>query len=66
MACRRGIDLARNAETLLNELLEAPACAVTGQHGQVVQVNVAITVGRGYLLIVNFAQPVVGGDCTGV
>ncbi len=45
MTCRRGIDLARNTEALLDQLLEAPAGTVAGEHAQVVQVQVAVAVG---------------------
>ena len=66
VACRGGVDLARDAETLLDELLEAPAGAVAGEHGEVVQVDVAVAVGVGDLLVVDLAEPVVGGDGAGV
>ncbi len=66
MTRRGGVDLARDAEALLDELLEAPAGAVAGEHAQVVQVEVAVAVGVGDLLVIDLAQPVVGGDGAGV
>ena len=66
MAGRGGVDLAGDAQALLDQLLEAPAGAVAGEHGEVVEVDVAVLVGSGDLLIVNLAEPVVGGDGAGV
>ena len=66
MARRGGVDLARNAETLLDELLETPAGAVAGEHAQIVQMQIAVAVGVGDLLVVHLAQPVVRGDRAGV
>ena len=54
------------AKPLLNELLEAPAGAVAGEHGQVVQMEIRAAVGIADLFIVNLAEPVVGGDGAGV
>ena len=51
---------------LLDELLEAPARAVAGEHGKVVQVEVAVLVRVGYLVVVYLAQPVVRGYRAGV
>ena len=63
MAGRCGRDLARNAaKPLLDELLEGPARAVSRQHGQIVQMQVAVAVGVGDLLVVDLRQPVVGRD----
>ena len=61
-----GIDLARDAQPLLDQLLQAPAGAVAGEHGQVMQVQIAVAVGIGDLLVVHLAEPVVGGDGAGV
>ena len=66
MARRGGVDLARNAETLLDELLQTPAGAVAGEHAQIVQMQIAVAVGVGDLFVVHLAQPVVGGDRAGV
>ena len=66
VACRGGIYLARNAEALLDQLLEAPAGTVAGEHAQIVQVQVAVAVGIADLLVVNLAEPVVCGDSSGV
>ena len=66
MARRGGVDLARNAETLLDELLETPSGAVAGEHTQIVQMQIAVAVRVGNLLVIDLAQPVVGGDRAGV
>ena len=54
------------AQTLFYELFEGPSGAVTGQHGKVVQVDICVAVGVGDLVIIDFREPVVGGDRTGV
>ncbi len=54
------------AETLLDQLLQAPAGAVAGEHGHIVDVEVAVPVGVGDLVVVDLAEPVVGGDGAGV
>ena len=67
MAGRGGGYLAGNAaEALLDELLEAPARAVAGEHGEVVQVEVGVLVGVRDLVVVDLAEPVVRGDGAGV
>ena len=64
---RGGGDLPRDApQPLLDELLQRPAGAVAGEHGQVVDMDVGIAVGVGHLLVVDLAEPVVGGDGAGV
>ena len=65
---RRGRgDLARYAaQTFLNQLLEAPAGTVAGEHGQIVQVQRGAAVRLGNLLVVDLREPVVGGDRAGV
>ena len=62
----RGVDLAGDAEALLDELLQAPAGAVAGEHGEVVEVDVAAFVGGGDLWVIDLAEPVIGGDGAGV
>ena len=63
----RGGYLARNAaQTLFDELTERPARAVTGEHRKIVKMYVRPAVRVGYLLVVNFAEPVVGGYRAGV
>ena len=60
-------DLSRDApQPLLDELLQAPAGAVAGEHAQVVEVDLRVAVGVGDLLVVNLGEPVVGGDGPGV
>ncbi len=62
----RGDLTGHTAQTLLDQLLERPSGAVAGQHGEVMQVDVGVAVCLGDLLVVDLAQPVVGGDGTGV
>ena len=50
VAGRGGVDLAGDAQALLDQLLQAPAGAVAGEHGEVVEVDVAVPVGVGDLL----------------
>ena len=66
VACGGGVDLARDSEAFGDQLFETPACTVTGQHAQIVQVQVAVAVRIRDLLIVDLAQPVVCGNRTGV
>ena len=66
MAGRGGVDLARDAQALLDQLLQTPAGAVAGEHAQVVEVDGAALVGVGDLLVIDFREPVVGGDGAGV
>ena len=66
MTRRGGIYLAGDAETLLDELAETPAGTVTGEHAEVVEVQFAVAVSIGDLLVINLAQPVVCGDSAGV
>ena len=63
---RRG-DLARNAaKPFLDQLLQAPAGAVAGEHGKIVEMDVAISVSVGHFLVIDLAEPVIGGDGAGV
>ena len=67
MLCRSRGDLALNAaQTFLNELLERPACAVTGQHGKIVDMHIAGAVCICDLLIIDLGEPVIRGDRTGI
>ena len=67
MACRSGSDLADDAaETFLNELLEGPSCAVTCQHGEVVDMDLSLSVSFCDLIVVDLGEPVVRCDRTGV
>ena len=60
-------DLAGHAaQSLLDELLERPACAVAREHGQVVQVDVGAAVRARHLVVVDLGEPVVGRDGAGV
>ena len=62
-----GSDLAGDtAQAFHNQLLQAPACAVAGEHAKVVQVQSSGAVGFGDLVVVDLGEPVVGGDGTGV
>ena len=67
MRCRRGSDFAGNAaQAFLDELLQAPTSAVTGEHGQVVQMDGCAAVSFGDLVVVNLGEPVVRRDGAGV
>ena len=67
MRRRGGADLSRHAaKPLLDELPEAPAGAVAGEHTQIVQVQLCIPVRLRDLRVVNFAQPVICCDRAGV
>ena len=67
MVGRGRSDLARYAaQAFLDQLLQAPACAVAGQHGQIVQMDRRAAVSLGYFVVIYFAQPVVGCDRAGV
>ena len=66
VAGRGGVDLARDTQALLDQLLQTPAGAVAGEHGEVVEVDGAALVGVGNLLVIDFREPVVGGDGAGV
>ena len=67
MLCRGRGDLAGNsAQAFHDELLQGPACAVSGQHGEVMDVNVGVLVRVADLLIVDLGEPVVRRDGAGV
>ena len=67
MARRVACNLSRNtAQTFHQELFQTPSGAVSGQHAQVVNVDSRVPMGVGHLIIIDFAQPVAGGDSAGV
>ena len=67
MAGGGGRDLADHAaQTLLDQLLQAPTGTIAGQHAQIVQVQVGVAVRLGHLGVIDLAEPVVGGDSAGV
>ena len=67
MRRRGGADFSRHAaEPLLDELPEAPAGAVAGEHTQIVQMQICVPVRLRDLRVINFAQPVVCCDRAGV
>ncbi len=67
MSCRgRGHLAADTAEAFLDQLLQGPACAVTGQHGKVMDVDVRVLMGIGNLGVINLAEPVVSGNGAGI
>ena len=53
-------------DSLANELLEVPACAVGCQHGQVVEMDRGLLVELRDLIVIDLIQPVVRGDRSGV
>ena len=62
MACGSRSDLSGDtAESFLYQLFERPARAVTGKHAEVVDMYIRVSVRVCYLVVVNFAQPVIGG-----
>ena len=67
MLCRCRGDLTLNAaKSLTDQLLQGPACTVTGQHGQIMDMDICISVCICDLVVVNLRQPVVCGNCSGV
>ncbi len=64
MLCRCRGNLACNtAKPLLNQLFQRPACTVPREHREVMNVDIRISVRAGNLLIIDFREPVVCGDC---
>jgi len=67
MLCRSRCDLARNAsESFLDQLLQRPPGAIAGKHGKIMNMNIRVAVRVCDFLVIDFTQPVVGGDCAGV
>ena len=63
---RRG-DLPGDApQSFLDQLFQAPAGAVAGEHAQIVDMHGGAFVGVGHFLVINFIQPVVGGNGSAV
>lgn len=54
------------AETFLDELLERPTGAITGEHGKVVNVNLRFAVRLCDFFVIDFAQPIVCRHCARV
>ena len=54
------------AQAFLDQLFQAPAGAVAGEHGQVVDVHGSALVGIRHFLVINFVEPIVGCNGTGV
>ena len=54
------------AEAFLDQLLQAPARAVAGQHAQVMDMDRGAAVGVGDLVVIDLAEPVVRRDGAGV
>ena len=48
------------AKTFLNQLFQRPSGTVSGQHGQIVNMDIAVYIGLGDFLIIDFRQPVIG------
>ena len=56
-----GVYLAHHAaQPLFYQLLQGPAGTVAGEHGKVMEVHFAASVGGGYLGVVYFGKPIVG------
>ena len=66
LAGGRGVDFPGDSQPLLDQLLQAPAGAVAGEHGQIVKMNVSAFVGSGNFRIIDLTEPVIGGDGAGV
>jgi len=67
MGRRSGSDLSRNSsQAFRNQLLQRPAGTVSGEHGQVMNMDVCIPVGFCDFLIVYFRKPVIGCNSAGV
>ena len=67
MLRRRAGDFSGNAaQSLLDQLSETPAGAVSGQHGEIVQMEIGVPMGGGNLLVVDLAEPVIGSDRAGI
>ena len=65
VACGLRCDLAGHAaKPFLDKLLERPACAVTREHRQIVQMDVGAAMRLGDFAIVDFGEPVIGRDRT--
>lgn len=60
VSCRRRGDFAGDsAKAFLDELFERPTCAITGEHGQIVDMNLSLAVSFCDFIVVDFAEPVV-------
>ena len=60
-------DFARDAaEAFLDQLLEGPTSAVAGKHGKIVDMDIGVAVSIGDFPVVDFGEPIVSGDGTGV
>ena len=67
MLCRCRSDLTLNTtKSLSDQLLQGPACTVTGQHGQIVDMDIRISVCLRDLIVIDLRQPVIGSNCSGV
>ena len=67
MAGGRGGDLSGHAaQALLDELLQAPARAIAGEHREVMKMDGGGAMGLGNLLIIDLRKPIVCGDGAGV
>ena len=67
MSRRSGRDLAGDAaQALLNQLLQGPSRAVSGQHGQIMNMNIGVSVRLRDLLVIDLGQPVVRRNRAGI
>ncbi len=63
---RRGNLSRKTAQSLLDELLDGPACTVTCKHREVMDVEIAVAVCRRNLVVIYLTEPVVGCDSPAV
>ena len=67
MLGRCGSDLAFNTtKALTDQLFQGPSCTVSGQHGQIVDMDIRISVCLRNLIVIDLRQPVIGSNCSGV
>ena len=67
MTCRFGGDFSSDtAQAFLNQLLQTPAGTITCQHAQIMNMHITGLMGISDFLIIDFTQPVIGSDCSGV
>ena len=67
MLGRCGSDLTLDsAKALTDQLFQGPSCTVSGQHGQIVDMDIRISVCLRDLVVIDLRQPVIGSNSSGV